>query len=176
MISPYDREAPALPHHFLERNQLIAHFSKAVWVVEASAISGTLNTANHASQMNRDLYATACFPTDPYFEGNRKILSRFETNRYPLAEPFFGSKSLENTWNHLNLSLPKEKIIRRGSLSRIQKWVLSLQEVQGECRIHSLMTHALNQGVSAKEFYRDYEVELKKGKIRENLQGKVELG
>ena len=65
IISPYEPDSPAIPHHFLERNQLIAYFSKAIWVVEASAISGTLNTAKHAADQGRDIYATSCYPVTP---------------------------------------------------------------------------------------------------------------
>lgn len=109
ILSPFEADAPALPHHFLNRNQLIAHFSKAVWVVEAASISGSLNTANHAFHLNRDLYATPCFPDDTFYEGNQKLLSQKETDKYPIADPFFGVHSLLKTWERLSLPEKRKK-------------------------------------------------------------------
>ena len=37
IISPFETGLPPIPRNFLSRNQLIAYFSKAVWVVEAAA-------------------------------------------------------------------------------------------------------------------------------------------
>lgn len=69
------RELPR-PWNFIERNRLIAAWSKAVWVVQAPARSGTLNTARWARGINRTCYATPAFPGEPDFEGNRTLLDR----------------------------------------------------------------------------------------------------
>ena len=42
---------------FLQRNRIIAALSPATFVVEAGYRSGTLNTANHAKLLGRDVYA-----------------------------------------------------------------------------------------------------------------------
>ena len=175
MISPFEREMPALPRNFLSRNQLIAYFAKAVWVVEAAAISGTLNTAHHASNLNRDLYATPCFPDDPFFEGNQKLLSQRNTDRYPIAEPFFGVHSLAKSWNHLQVDSREKKKLDRKNITKIQKWILELKHIQGECRIQSLMNFATSQGLSPGQFYLEYEKELSEGKFKEDLLGIVDL-
>jgi DNA protecting protein DprA len=175
IISPFDSNTAALPHNFLNRNKLIAYFSKAVWIVEAAAISGSLSTAKHASDLNRDLYTTPSFPDDPFFEGNQKLLSHECPDRYPFSDPFYGINSLLNTWNHLKPKPNKVKKIDRKNMSRIQKWVLDLSHEQGECRIQSLMNHATSEGLSPGEFYLEFKKELDAGTISEDQQGKVHL-
>ena len=49
VCSPYDRDCPALPHQFLERNAVVAALADAVVVVEAPSRSGALNTASWAA-------------------------------------------------------------------------------------------------------------------------------
>lgn len=57
VISEYPLDAPSLPHHFVERNRLIAGLSKACLVVEARHKSGSLITANIALKENRNVLA-----------------------------------------------------------------------------------------------------------------------
>lgn len=49
-------EAP-LPHHFPQRNRILAALSEAVVVVEAAARSGALITADHATDLGREVLA-----------------------------------------------------------------------------------------------------------------------
>jgi DNA processing protein len=48
LLSEFLPGEPPRPHHFLQRNRLIAGYSKAVVVVEGGATSGAINTAHHA--------------------------------------------------------------------------------------------------------------------------------
>jgi len=175
ILSPFEPGTSPIPRNFLNRNQLIAYFAKAVWVVEAAAISGTLNTARHASDLHRDLYATPSFPNDVFFEGNQKLLSEKDPNRYPTAHPFFDASSLGITWQHLRSVQGKKKKTTRTNITKIQRWILDLQHQQGECRIQSLMNFATSQGLSPGQFYFEYEKELSSGKISEDLLGIVDL-
>ena len=175
MISPFERNFEPLPRNFLSRNQLIAFFSQAVWVVEAAAISGTLNTARHASELNRDLYATPSFPGDPFFEGNQKLLSQQFCEKYPVADLFFGVHSLAKTWGQFLEVKTSGKKIDRKNITRIQKWILTLEYEHGECKIQSLMNHAISQGLSPGQFCLEYENELTLGKFTEDLLGRVDL-
>jgi DNA protecting protein DprA len=175
ILSPFERDAPAYAGNFLKRNRLIAFFSKAVWVVEAGAISGTLNTAKHASELNRDLYATSCFPNDRYFEGNEKLLSQQRTDQHPIADPFFNTFSLCKTWGHLQPPVQSKKPFIRQNASRIQRWVLEIREAGGDCHLRTLSAVAINSGVQPSQFYREYLQELNEGKIKEDLHGRVSL-
>jgi len=177
IISPFDSGTEPIPRNFLHRNRLIAYFSKAVWVVEAAAVSGTLNTAHHASELNRDLYATSSFPNDLFFEGNQKLLSQRDSSKYPSAYPFFDAFSFGTSWNQLKVidSKNKKKKPDRRNISRIQKWILDLKHEQGECRIQSLMNFATTQGLSPGQFYLEFQKELDQKKITEDLLGIVDL-
>lgn len=57
VISEYPLDEPSLPHHFVERNRIIAGLSQACLVVEARHQSGSLITANIALKENRNVLA-----------------------------------------------------------------------------------------------------------------------
>ena len=57
VISEYPPGTPALPHHFLIRNRIIAGLSLGVLVVEAPQRSGALNTVSYALEQGRDIFA-----------------------------------------------------------------------------------------------------------------------
>lgn len=57
IISEYPLDAPSLPHHFIERNRIIAGLSQACLVVEARKKSGSLVTSAIALQENRNVLA-----------------------------------------------------------------------------------------------------------------------
>ncbi len=57
MLSEYAIGTPALPHHFPQRNRLIAALSRGTLVVEAALQSGSLITARLALEAGRDVFA-----------------------------------------------------------------------------------------------------------------------
>jgi DNA protecting protein DprA len=175
VISQFEREMQPIRRNFVNRNQLIAGFSKAVWVVEAAAISGTLNTATHAAKFNRDLYATPCFPGDPFFQGNEKLLSEKDTDRYPVAKPLFSVESLSPTWADLARARDPQTEFGFVPKSEIQKWVAEIKAQHGECLVQVLMNHAYTQGLTLGKFYLRYEKEMEAGLITQDLDGRVHL-
>ena len=76
VLSEFGPGVPAQKHQFLQRNRLIAGWSKATWVVEAGARSGALNTARWAREQDRTCFALPCFPGDPALAGNQTLLDR----------------------------------------------------------------------------------------------------
>jgi DNA protecting protein DprA len=139
ILSPFPDGTPPLPGHFHSRNRLIAELARAVWVVEGAAISGTLNTAQWASRLDRDLYATPAFPGDPCFSGNEKLLSRDRPERHPFAFPFFGVRSLLDTWPQL--FEPQETLFPLLPENPLECLVVRLESEYGECRLPLLQEH-----------------------------------
>ncbi len=167
IISEVEPNDPPLPRNFVNRNRLIAGFAKATWIVEAASISGTLNTAKWTMDLNRDLYATSCFPGDPFFQGNEKLLAQKDTHRYPLATPFFGAHTLG--------IIGVQQSLFAEPLSEIQKWIIELKIEFGSCQVQALMNRAYSEGKTLGTFYRQYDQELKAGWIRELDNGVVEI-
>jgi DNA protecting protein DprA len=171
ILSPFPDGTPPLRRNFTERNRLIALLSRAVWVVEGAAVSGTLNTASWASRMDRDLYATPAFPGDSFFSGNQKLLSHEVPDRHPLAHAFYGPGSLLGTW--------PDRIRSQGEFFRnppAERWirsVLQLESEWGECRLEQLREKV---GCSSwSDFHNLLREEIQKGRLRIDPCGKVSL-
>jgi DNA protecting protein DprA len=180
MVSHFPYGTVALPRNFLERNQLIAGFARATWVVEAAEVSGTLNTAMWATRMNRNLYATSCYPGDPFFKGNEKLLSQQHPDRYPVAEPLFGAHSLATSWSFLAEGGQTELLVEPDpnpprAETRIQAWVLELESEFGTCHVQTLMNHASSQGLTLGKFYLEFESEVESGRLIHSPDGRVQL-
>ncbi|GAA4195160.1 DNA-processing protein DprA [Gryllotalpicola kribbensis] len=65
---------PPTPFRFLARNRMIAAMASAVVVVEAGARSGSINTANHASDIGRPIGAVPGPITSPSSVGCHRLL------------------------------------------------------------------------------------------------------
>lgn len=74
IMSDYKPDTPPYPGNFLERNRWIPFLSQALWVTEAGAYSGSINTATHAYHSGKPVLVTPSFPGDPFFEGNDRLL------------------------------------------------------------------------------------------------------
>ena len=74
VISEYPPGAPALKHHFLARNRIIAGLSLGVLVIEAPSRSGALNTANHALEQGREVFAVPSQMWSPNAEGTHRLI------------------------------------------------------------------------------------------------------
>lgn len=74
IISEYEPGMPALAHQFLERNRIVSGLSDAVLITEAAAKSGTLNTASHALEQGKEIFAVPGNITSPLSAGCNKLL------------------------------------------------------------------------------------------------------
>lgn len=74
VLSEYAVGAPGLPHHFPERNRIVAALSSAVLVIEAPKKSGAMITARLALETGRDVWAVPGAITHPNSEGPNALI------------------------------------------------------------------------------------------------------
>ena len=74
LISTYPADMPAQPYHFLERNRIISGLSSIVIVTEAAVKSGTLNTASHALEQGKDVFAVPGNISSPMSAGCNRLI------------------------------------------------------------------------------------------------------
>ncbi len=77
VISEYAPDTRPFPKtSFLERNRLISGLSDIVVVVEAAEQSGSLNTATHAIDQGKTVFAVPGNITNPYSQGCNKLIKQ----------------------------------------------------------------------------------------------------
>ncbi|MBR2831164.1 DNA-processing protein DprA [Candidatus Saccharibacteria bacterium] len=76
VISEYAPGTKMYAARFLERNRLIAGLADAVLVVEANERSGSLNTATHALEQGKDMFAVPGDITRPLSRGCNRLLQQ----------------------------------------------------------------------------------------------------
>ena len=85
IISEYAPDTRPFPKtSFLERNRLISGLSDIVVVVEAAEQSGSLNTATHAIDQGKTVFAVPGNITNPYSQGCNKLIKQ---GAIPYTEP-----------------------------------------------------------------------------------------
>jgi DNA processing protein len=74
VISEYPIGFEASKYNFPRRNRILAALSRATWVVEASANSGSLITANEVNNLGRKVLTTITSLFQEQFSGNIKLV------------------------------------------------------------------------------------------------------
>jgi len=160
VISEFPSGTPADGHHFLQRNRLIAGWSKATWVIEAGHPSGALSTARWAREQNRTCFATPCYPNDPGFSGNQTLLDRDH------ALAFWGVHSLGAAWIELAAQAQKRKGGKKGVIERpyssssgskdelvLTQYVNVLTYQQGGAQVQELLSWAITRSWDPQRFF-----------------------
>ena len=114
---------------FLERNRLIAGLSDAVVVVEAAVKSGSLNTAMHALDQNKMLFAVPGNITNPYSQGCNRLIKQG-------AEPYTGPEDV------LNFLFPPEKRKKKKQDGQL----LIFGDNEAETKILKALTEGMSDG------------------------------
>jgi DNA protecting protein DprA len=166
LVSEYAPEFPALRHHFLARNRLIAGWSAATWVVEAGQRSGALNTARWARESGRPVFATPAFPGDPWFAGNLALLGQVDSP----ARPLISAQHLGAQWLSLTTAPvhpTRELPSLRTPLGKLMDRVSQAQFFGGGLGTHALLNWALEQGWTPELFFETLERALNSGEVIE---------
>lgn len=109
-------------YRFLDRNRMIAALAHSTVVVEARWRSGALNTAHHAVEMGRTLYAVPGPIFSPSSEGCHRLI------RDGLAQLITDAKHI--TAGGLNLSEPAELSLFETTAGGHQDMIDTLTEIQ----------------------------------------------
>ncbi len=76
IFSEYAPDVGARDYRFLERNRIVSGLSDAVLITEASARSGTLNTARNALEQGRDVFVVPGNITSPLSAGCNSLIKQ----------------------------------------------------------------------------------------------------
>jgi DNA processing protein len=79
IISEYPESTPPYKEHFLRRNRIVSGLSCGVLIVEAPENSGSLATARHAMEQNRDLFVVPGPVTHGNFKGSHQLIRQGAT-------------------------------------------------------------------------------------------------
>jgi DNA processing protein len=79
IVSEYEPTEPPMQHRFLERNRIVSALSDGVLITEASARSGTLNTARNALEQGKEVFIVPGNITSPQSAGCLALLKQGAT-------------------------------------------------------------------------------------------------
>ncbi len=79
ILSEYKAGTPPLPFRFLERNRIVSGIADGIVVVEAATRSGTLSTATHALNQNKEVFAVPGNITSPLSSGCNALIKQGAT-------------------------------------------------------------------------------------------------
>ncbi len=79
IVSEYEPNVGARDFQFLERNRIVSGLSDAILITEASARSGTLNTARHALEQGKEVFVVPGNITSPLSAGCNLLLKQGAT-------------------------------------------------------------------------------------------------
>lgn len=140
IISEYPNGTPALAHQFLERNRIVSGLADAVVIVEAAKRSGTLNTARHALEQNREVCAVPGLITSPMSEGTNSLLKAG-------AHPVTCARDILNILD-LQPAVPKE--VRRPHFTDTDQAILFELLISGSTNDGAILQE--KSGLSADKF------------------------
>lgn len=103
LVTEYEYETVLYPSNFLERNRIIAALSDGVLVTEAAIRSGSLNTANHALQLGKPVFAIPGNINSPLSAGCNNLIKAG-------AIPVTSAQDILNALNWKDLGAKPKKV------------------------------------------------------------------
>jgi len=127
LLSEYPVSTPALPHHFLERNRIVAGLALATIVIEAPVHSGALVTARLAAEHGRDVFVFPGPAGHAHYTGSHHLIrtgARLVSSLADIMEDLQGEFSfMTDAQSPSRVSLP--------SLSQEERELCSLLKESG---------------------------------------------
>ncbi len=163
IISEFPPGTPPLQHHFPIRNRIVSGLSRGVLIIEADVASGSLITARHALDQNREVFAVPGDITRSSAQGPNSlikmgahpvteaqdILNAFDAKSVALPPPVFEP---ENEQEAMLLELLKSEplhidmIIQSSNLdTRTVSATLTMMEMKGMVRSLGGMRYTLTR-------------------------------
>jgi hypothetical protein len=106
-----------------------------------------------------------------------KLLNEKDPVRYPKAQPFYTISSFGYTWREFLRFESQQGSFsfsgRRVPTTDLQRWVMELEMLSGECRVQSLMEHASKHGFTLGKFYELFTAEIEAGSLKQDEDGRV---
>lgn len=84
LLTEFSLHSRPMPHHFPQRNRILAGLTPATLIVEAAKKSGSLITARHAIETNREIFV---IPTSIHNPNSEGVLKLIESGAIPLRSP-----------------------------------------------------------------------------------------
>lgn len=127
VISHFKCGKSALPPFFLQRNRIIAGIAKATLVVESGAIGGSLNTARHAFQESRELFAIPGRITSEKSHGTNSLIKENKAQLAVSPEQILEEIGIDNQ-NYSILESQEKPKLQNKSEEKIYN-ILSLEPI-----------------------------------------------
>jgi DNA protecting protein DprA len=163
LVSERELDEPGRPGYFIQRNRIIAAWTKATWVVEAPARSGALNTARWARDHHRVCFSVPAFPGDLAMAGNQRLLEE------ECAVPFWNVHSLGLVWVELAAHCPpaSSRTLPRSDADIVVALARNLCFETGGATFESLLGAALDRSWEAGRFFLALQQAIKQGRLHE---------
>ena len=111
ILSEYMPTMPSLSHQFLERNRIISALSDIVIIIEAPIKSGAMNTAKHAFEQSKKIYAIPWNLNYYKGEGNNYLLMHGATSLINYKQILF-------EFNKVNSQITFEEYLNSNTFSK----------------------------------------------------------